>query len=351
MLHSDSVGCMTKDGISIRIDVSIVMRVMGDDPNNVCKLVHEVTPFGLRDLLRASLSAELRKLARSSNHADVHGLRNSVAISSEAATTTTTTTTTPAAETTRGARRVSFSPDVAARAGMADDRGEDYGPSRERDERVDDAPVPSVMDTMRAVLNQQFNTIGIEILDVLIRDIALPDRVQSQLTRRTLTMCDDAIERMQREIDVQSVRHDEEIRLKRMHVSDRTRLMKDGEYDAMLARLELDTLRAEGDRAIKSIESQMSIDVELVRAENALTVQRIEDEARLETERIRVQSTSDVEVELAATKDELDVMSARGQLEVARNVAKREKGTFDRAATCVLGSFRLRIPQLSLPKI
>lgn len=234
---------------------------------------------------------------------------------------------------------------------MADDRGEDYGPSGERDERVDDVPVPSVMDTMRAVLNQQFNTIGIEILDVVIRDIALPDRVQSQLTRRTLTMSDDAIERMQREIDAQSVRHDEEIRLKRMHVSDRTRLMKEGEYDAMLARLELETLRAEGDRAIKSIESQMSIDVELVRAENALTVQRIEDEARLETERIRVQSTSDVEVELAATKDELDVMSARGQLEVARNVAKREKGTFDRAATCVLGSFRLRIPQLSLPNM
>ena len=339
---------MTKDGVSIRIDVTIVMRVMGDDdlatpgddPNNVYKLVHEVTPFGLRALLRTALSIEARKLARSVNHADVLGLRNFAAVSEM----------TTATANTRGAKRVSFSSNVTGRGGMADALGEEDGSSGERDERDDDVPVPTMMDAMRAVLNQQFNELGIEILDVILRNIALPDRVQSRLTHKTLMICDDVIEGMQRRIDMQSIQHDEEIKLKRMHESDRTRLMKEGEYDAMLARLELDALRAEGERAIRSIESQMSIDVELVKAENALTVQRIEDEARLETERIRVQSNSDVEVELAATRNELDVISAKGYLEVARNIAKGEKGTFGRAAFCVL-SFCLQMARSSLPHV
>ncbi len=322
LCHDRVEGCLTKDDVSTCMDVSIVMRVMGDDadatpgddPNNVYKLVHEVTPFGLRTLLRSAISIEARKLARSFTHADVLGLRNFV-VTSES---------TPMAG---GVKQVSFSSEVTGHGRMAVARGgkdeESFG---ERDRRVD-SPVQSVMDAMKAVLNEQFNQLGIEILNVIIRDIALPDQVQSRLLQRTMTISDDAIERMERRIALQSILHEEEIKLKRMYTSDQTRLIKEGEYDAMMARLELDTLRAEGERAIRSIESQMSIDVELVKAENALTVQRIEDEMRLESEKIRVQSTSDVEVELAETKNELDVISAKGYLEVAKNIAKAEKGT------------------------
>jgi regulator of protease activity HflC (stomatin/prohibitin superfamily) len=321
-------GCLTKDGVSTTMDVSVVLRVMGDDPDatpgddpdNVRRFAHEVTPFGLHSLLRAALEAEARTLARSVRHADVLGLRNYVrSDGSEGASS---------AAVASGAKRVSFSAEVKGRGGTAAARERGGGSLKERDTNRDDGapPVASMMDAMKAVLNRQFKELGVEILEVIIRDITLPDAVLSQMTHRTMIICDNNIERMQRKVAVQSMLHEEEIRLKGACESDRAKLIAEGEYDATVARLGLDTLRAEGERDVQTIETQMHIDVELVKAENDLTVQRTEDETRLETERIRVQSESDAEALLAEAKNEVDAISAKGDLEVAKNVAKGEKG-------------------------
>lgn len=303
---------MTKDNVSTCMDVSIVLRVMGDDPdvtpgddpNNVYKFVHEVTPFGLQAQLRSSIAVEARTLTRSVCHAEVLGLRNFVRSEVTAA----------------DAKRVSFSAEVRG-GGVA--AQEEKNESGERDHR--DAPVTSMMDAMRVLLNQQFKEQGIEILEIIIKDITLPDQVQSQMSQRTMIISQNAMERLQQKHAVQSMLHEDEIKLKQTYTLDQSKLINEGE-DAMMAQLELDSLRAEGEGKIRSIETQMSIDVELVKAENKLSVQRIEDETKLETEKIRVQSMSDVEVELAETKNEVDLIFAKGDLEVAKNVAKGEKG-------------------------
>jgi hypothetical protein len=324
------------DGVPTSVDMSVVLRVMGDDPDatpgddpdNVRRFAHEVTPFGLRSLLRAALEAEVRTLARSVRHADVLGLRNYVRSDGSGGGASSSS----AAVASSGDRekRVSFSAEVEGRGGMAAarERGEDSGEERDAN-RDDDAPtVASMMDAMKAVLNRQFKELGVEILEVIIRDITLPDAVQSQMMHRTMITCDNNIERMERKIAVQSMLHEEEIRLKGAYESDRAKLIAEGEYDATVARLGLDTLRAEGERDVRTIETQMHIDVGLVKAENDLTVQRTEDETRLETERIRVQSESDAEALLAEAKNEVDAISAKGDLEVAKNVARGEKGAF-----------------------
>jgi len=96
----------------------------------------------------------------------------------------------------------------------------------------------------------------------------------------------------------------------------------------MMARFKIDQLHALNERNIQSIETQMSIDVELVSVESNLTVQRIEDETRMETEKIREQSIADGEVDIAKTKAEIDVLLAEGELDVAKNIAKGEKAIF-----------------------
>ncbi len=234
----------------------------------------------------------------------------------------------------------------------ARERGEDSGEERDAN-RDDDAPtVASMMDAMKAVLNRQFKELGVEILEVIIRDITLPDAVQSQMTHRTMIICDNNIERMQRKVAVQSMLHEEEIRLKGAYESDRAKLIAEGEYDATVARLGLDTLRAEGERDVRTIETQMHIDVGLVKAENDLTVQRIVDETRLETERIRVQSESDAEAMLAEAKNEVDAISAKGDLEVAKNVAKGEKGACVsrvwKSFSSSPGSHSFRLPAITI---
>ena len=327
-------GCLTRDGVSTTLDVSVVLRVMGDttpgdDPDNVRRFAHEVTPFGLRSLLHAALGAEARALARSVRHADVLGLRNYVRRSSDGSGGGAP----PAVSAgDRAKKRVSFSAEVEGRGGTAAARergGEESGEEERSTNRDDDGPpVASMMDAMKAVLNRQFKELGVEILEVIIRDITLPDAVQSQMMHRTMITCDNNIERMERKIAVQSMLHEEEIRLKGAYESDRAKLIAEGEYDATVARLGLDTLRAEGERDVRTIETQMHIDVGLVKAENDLAVQRTEDETRLETERIRVQSESDAEALLAEAKNEVDAISAKGDLEVAKNVARGEKGAF-----------------------
>ena len=137
------------------------------------------------------------------------------------------------------------------------------------------------------------------------------------------------MQRMQQKHAMQSLLQEEEIKtLNQTHELDKKELIKDGEYDAIMAQFKLDELHAENERNIQSIETQMNIDVELVTVESNLTVQRIEDETRLETEKIREQSVANSEVDLARAKVEVDVMKAKGELEVAKNEAKGEKGMF-----------------------
>lgn len=50
---------MTKDNISVSIDVTVVFRIMGDiekneDPQNVYRFVHHVTPRGLEEELKSA---------------------------------------------------------------------------------------------------------------------------------------------------------------------------------------------------------------------------------------------------------------------------------------------------------
>ena len=69
-------GCKTKDNVTVQIDVNTTFRIMGDallgeDPNLVCKFVHEVTPRGLQQQLRDAIDEAVRMLARSMKHQEV----------------------------------------------------------------------------------------------------------------------------------------------------------------------------------------------------------------------------------------------------------------------------------------
>lgn len=323
LFNTQIKGCKTKDNVTAFIDVSMILRVMGDDPEvtpgddpqNVFKFVHEVTPVGLQAQLQDAQAEAVRTLARSVYHTEVFGLRNVSHSELE------------------GVQEKLFSGEAMDRGGATTQEekdlvGEhDYYDNLEAGFNVEAGA--SVTEAMKIRLNRQFNTQGIEILDVVIKDIMLPDLIQSQMSQKTMVISQNAMQRMQQKHAMQSLLQEEEVKtLNQTHELDAKELIKDGEYDTMMAQFKMYQLHAENDRNIQSIETQMSIDVELVNVESNLTVQRIEDETRMETEKIREQSKADGEVNIANTKAEVDILMAKGELEVAKNDAKGEKAIF-----------------------
>jgi hypothetical protein len=76
-------GCLSKDNVTVQIDVAVVLRLRGDvakgeDPDLVKKFVFNVTPRGLQNQLSNAVEEAVRALARSMNHTEVYGLRSVV---------------------------------------------------------------------------------------------------------------------------------------------------------------------------------------------------------------------------------------------------------------------------------
>ncbi|KAL3773476.1 hypothetical protein ACHAWO_012737 [Cyclotella atomus] len=326
LFNTEIKGCKTKDNVTVLIDMSLVLRIMGDDPEarpgddpqNVYKFVHEVTPIGLQAQLKDAQAEAVRTLARSVYHTEVFGLRNVCHSELE------------------GVKEKLFSAEAMQQCvsehvdqDQKDVEGEhDYYDSLEADFNVEAGA--SVTSALKTRLNRQFNKQGIEILDVIIKDIKLPELIQSQMSQKTMVISQNAMQRMQQKHDMLSLIQAEEIKtLNQTHEEQRKELIEDGKFERIMEDIQLQLVHAEGDRQIKSIETQMTIDVELVQVESNLTIQRIEDETKLETERIREQSLCDSEIELAKARAEADVILANGELNVAKIAAKGDKAIFE----------------------
>lgn len=318
MLFDNEIkGCKTKDDVTVIIDISLVLRVMGDDPSerpgddpqNVYKFVHEVTPIGLQAQLKDAQAEAVRTLARSVDHNEVLGLRNFRHSELE------------------GINEKVFSSE-AMHQGDCEQTGQepkDLEGNHDCNESLDAGA--SITDAMKIRLNKQFNQQGIEILDVIIKDIRLPEFIQSQMSRKTVVISQNAMQRIQQKHDMISLIQEEEIKtLSQKHEEQRKDVAAYGEFERNMKEIQSQMAHAEGDRQIKSIETQMAVDVEMVEVESNLAVQRIEDETKLETERIREQSLADAEIELAKTRAEVDVILANGELDVAKITSRGDKG-------------------------
>ena len=284
-------GCPTRDNVSACIDLSIVLRVMGgDNPQNVVKFVHEFTPMGLQMQLQAALATSVRTLVRSLDHSSIFGLRHLKSSQIEAEST------------------------------------------GEPNDGI------SVMDAMKVHLNQQFTTQGIEIRNIIVKEITLPAQIQHQLLQKTLISTQNNVQTMQHQQLMQSLLQEEEIKtLQQTHELEQTNLLRACEYDTTLAHLKLQTLQTENTRHVQSTEAQASIDVGLVTVENNMTMQRLVDENKLETEKIRILSKAHGCLELANVESDTRIMLAKSELEVAKNVVQAEK-TLRQARSLALAS-------------
>ena len=310
VLQTPIKGCKTKDNVTVEIDVTLVLRVMGDknrlgdDPYNVRKFVHMVTAMGLQQQLQDAQAEAIRTLARSVTHTEVFGLRSVGHTELQGVLNDLdkklTSASVPQPELGfSGEESKEFIPSLNDGASKEDLQEEkdmlgDHDVDDELEAEFAVERGANVTKVMKNRLNKQFKPQGIEIMDVIIQNISLPDEIQSQMSQKTMVISQNAEQRMQQKHDLLVLEQNEAIiTLKQSHKEQKLELLEDGLQNASIMQLELDHERALGTASLDNIITKMNVDVSKVIAESDLTVQRIRNITKLEAERIELEAQTE----------------------------------------------------------
>jgi hypothetical protein len=185
----------------------------------------------------------------------------------------------------------------------------------------------SFTDIMKKRLNQQFEEQGVQILDVIIKNVSLPEEIMSQMSEKTMVISRNAEQRMQQKCDMLTLLQREElITLEQSLYEKKMESKKGGDLEFLKESFELDHQKALGQDVLQKISNQRSIDVGLIDAESAATCRRIDDTTRLEGETIKGESRLKAAIAKAEVEGDVLYMDATSDLTCAQNESTGEKG-------------------------
>lgn len=336
-------GCKTKDNVTVEIDIALVLRVMGDskrpgdDPWNVYKFVHGVTARGLERQLNDAQSEAVRTLARSMTHTEVFGLRS-----------VSQTELTAFKRSIVASRDPALSPVTFVESEIVlDPVQEEKVPEDDEDEEDDrdligehDELDPleagfnteagaSVTQMMKTRLNRQFKPQGIEITDVIIQQITLPDEIQSQMSNKTMVISQNAEQRMQQRFDLLSLHQTEAIKtLQQKHKEMKEELTEDGKLKELKEKLALKEQNVNANRVLSQIRSEREAELSRLLASSDERVQKIRDKTKLASEEVKQKSEAEAtKLEVTAAAEVIE-LRAKAQLEFTKLRAQADKALF-----------------------
>lgn len=331
--------CKTKDHVTIQFDTSIVFRVRGDaskgeDPRNIYSFVHYITARGLEDQMISAQLESTRILAQSVTHTEVLGLSNASSrvlstVQSNLASPNNTIPMMP----TELAIHQSRGTQLRSNTIHNEDEKELIGDNDDIDRIIGDIYTEaktSIKDIMKARLNRQFMSQGIEIIDVIIQTITLPDEIQKQMAQSTHIISQHAVQRMQHKYDMLVLLQNEEVTTLEQAIDEKKReINKDGDLGCLKESLQLAYEHAVVDDMLKKINAQMKGDVALIIGENEATLQRINDGVKLEVEQVKGDAESDCAVALAEADQEVNNIIAKADAVSALNESKGNKDLYN----------------------
>lgn len=273
------------DNVTIQMDITCVLRIMGDedmneDPNLVCKFVHEVTPRGLQQQLTDAIDEACRVLARSMKHRECYGLRN-VAISEELLD------------------EAKSQPPVNKEGKFADSSHNEGGLQmghiyEENDSELFIGSADNTANTrgraaaskgegatarMVTSLNRQFKPQGVEITDMMITDIKLPEESTRQMMSKTMVISSNAQEIMTQQFEMQELTYNEANKLMaQTFKEDRLREQQQGEQERQEVSIKLQDMKAEESKKIRLIQEENKVLLQSISAHCDLDVTKLAQE-------------------------------------------------------------------------
>mmetsp|Transcript_21515 Transcript_21515/g.33812 ORF Transcript_21515/g.33812 Transcript_21515/m.33812 type:complete len:512 (-) Transcript_21515:35-1570(-) len=323
-------GCKTMDNVTVEIDVCVTFRIMGDealgeDPALVRTFVHEVTPRGLEQQLRDAQEEAVRALARSVKHTEVYGLRS---VGTEGA----------------GGKDNAALKDLLE-AGATTDEDNQF---RDEADADDDALIgthdkkesqrgrraaakgATVAAAMKRSLNKQFRPQGVDISQVIIKNVKLPYDIESQMSNKTLIISENAQQKMNQQFEMQQLNQNEEMAtLVQAQSEERDLEKQDGDKHVADLALQLEALRAEGSKQRERLLQNSRTEVQAIQAEARLEVTRLTQEKDGILTDLRAKSEAESAKLLAQNDVYRETTTAEAQLGVARNEAAAAEALAD----------------------
>jgi len=176
---------------------------------------------------------------------------------------------------------------------------------------------------MRRSLNDQFAPQGVQVTDVIITDVKLPDVIVSQMSEKTTVIAQNAAQKMNQEYEMLSLKQDEEVAtLKQRKKEEREKEKQAGDQKVNEVQVQLDKMKAETKVQLARIRQESVVKIQEITANGELEVTKLEQQkdAVLADKRVKA------EQEAARVKAETDVFEqsklSEANLKAAQNGAQ-----------------------------
>ena len=309
---------MTKDNISVQIDLCLQLRIAADveqneDPYNLTKFTDKLGVVSLMSQLADTQAEAVRMMARTQLHSTVYGLRamdvsgkvceidlstlndddfgpeSDLKIDSGA--TTDKMRQAMSAPKTSPEMDRSSGDDVKVLAAVKTAESTEYFEGQNL-VRASDDPKNILMvdstssrgqermtDMMLKNLNEQFNQYGVEITDLQIQDVRLPPKLQSTVSAKTTVATSRALEAMIQKKKIQTIEFENESKL------------KDQEYGN-----EGEKIVERGKRMVAEVNNELARE----RAKTKQAIREVQEKAKSKKAKIDAETNKEVAVLLAS---------------------------------------------------
>jgi len=304
-------GCKTNDNVTVQINLAVVFRIMadrakGEDPMMARHFVYRVTPRGLEQQLMDACEEATRSVARSLQHLEVYGLR--------------TDRSGKGAKITKGIGDADAPPEELDPESDAALR-QVAGPSDPDAAAKAMAKGGDVAENMRRTLNDQFKAQGVEITDVIITDVQLPDAIVNQMASKTMVVAQNAAQKMNQEYEMLTLKQTEEVEtLKQRKKEEREKEKQAGDQVVNEVQVQLDKMKAETKVMLNQVKQESRVRVQNITADGNLEVTKLNQEKDAKLTQLRSES----EAEAERLRAETDLYEATKTSEANLTKAKNE---------------------------
>jgi len=324
-------GVLTRDNVSISIDVAVVFRVLERD---VKQFAVKVNPKDLEIRLQAQVDQAVKNLGREITTRDAYGLRS-------VRTTVVERNTGEGSEDSGPTGSNPMVVDDEKHGALAAEEKFD-GMTEEEHELAQKAQVKgaSATQNMKIALNRAFKSDGIEITDVIIKDVDLPATIQKQLEEKTNVDSRNKAQRMTQKKEVQSTTFSEVIqKLKQSNDEAISQAEGERDRDVNAVTVELQKAKADLNNTIEEIRRKAEIEVEAIKQDTALqqaeadqvvkaTLTAHEAQAKAEAQRVETETEAYVkttmaraELESAKFKAKASILMSEAEGEIASQIS------------------------------
>lgn len=190
----------------------------------------------------------------------------------------------------------------------------------------------NVAESMRRTLNEQFQPQGVEVSDVIITDVTLPQVITQQMTQKTMVISQNAAQKMNQEYEMLTLRQEEEVAtLKQKKKEERENEKQAGDMKVNEVQVQLEKMKAETKVLLAKIKQESRVRVQEITATGQLEVTKlVQNKSQVLTE-LHAQATADAaklkaETDLyaATTLSEARLTATKNEAVASENLAKAE---------------------------